>query len=66
MGGIVLCAGCMYREVRYLVKNMYKDCFPDILIKDERIFIEYPFLGSLKSQVVDKRPINNPIQGRCY
>lgn len=25
-----------------------------------------PLKMILKSQVVDKKPINNPIQGRCY
>jgi len=29
-------------------------------------FFGYPKVKVLKSQVVDNRPINNPIQGRCY
>ena len=39
---------------------------PDFIIESIEDSIKSSNIFKLVSQVIDRRPINNPIQGRCY
>ena len=39
---------------------------PDFIIESIKDSIKSSNIIKLVSQVIDRRPINNPIQGRCY
>lgn len=60
-----------------MIKDMFDYCYdsldlsnfyyiPDFIIKSIEESIKNTNILKLVSQVIDKRPINNPIQGRCY
>ena len=54
------------RELAIKLTNFMYTFWGSIKILSFIYYVKVEFIKVLKSQVVDKRPINSPIPGRCY